>query len=31
MVQVAEYNTPIPTTRHVAWVMAHLAAATETA
>jgi hypothetical protein len=22
---VAEYNTPIPTTRHVAWVMAHLA------
>jgi hypothetical protein len=25
MVQVAEYNTPIPNTRQVAWVMAHLA------
>lgn len=25
LVQVAEYNTPFPETRHVAWVMAHLA------
>lgn len=25
VVQVAEYNTPFPETRHVAWVMAHLA------
>lgn len=25
MVQVAEYSTPMPETRHVAWVMAHLA------
>lgn len=25
MLQVAEYSTPMPETRHVAWVMAHLA------
>ena len=25
LVQVAEYSTPMPETRHVAWVMAHLA------